>query len=255
MALVPIKKLDRKVIFIKGFAKNEQELSATIALIDKYKEWFKSNAGGAYEENEIKTFEDITTEELKVNLESDILDFVVVVAIGHGANQEDCQLFGLNHEETIKLGQIVELIKSDKQLWLIESCRELRLDIEAIDLNDKKPSFKKGGVLPPTPITREKSRALYDKQIKNCDTGNVIFFACSKDEKAMNAIFTRHVLDWSHNWHLSLNNNSAHLNITNLMSYIKFHVNETAIQERKQEQHPELLGNIDFPFAVSKYYR
>lgn len=253
MAQVPKPKLRRKVIFIKGFSKNEPELSATIALIDKYKEWFKSKAGGAYEENEIKTFEDRTTEELKVNLDSDILDFVVVVAIGHGANQEDCQLFGLNLEETIKLGQIVELIKSDKQLWLIESCRELRIDIEAIDLNDKKPSFKKGGVLPPTPITREKSRALYDKQIKKCDNGKVICFACSRDEMAMNAIFTCHILNYSHQWHLSSKFNSATLNITELMNYIKPIVNSTALKERKKEQHPEILENIEFPFAISKY--
>jgi hypothetical protein len=253
MAQVPIQKFRRKVIFIKGFSKNKQELSATMAFVDKYKEWFKSNAGGAYEENEIKILEDITAEELKLNLESDILDFVVVIAIGHGANQEDCQLFGLNHEEIIKLGQIVELIKSDKQLWLIESCRVLRSDIEAIDLNDKKPLFKKGGVLPPAPITREKSRALYNKQIKNCDNGNVICFACSKDEIAMNAFFTRHVLNCSHQWHLSTNNNNTPLNITTLMSCIKPFVNSTAIQERGKEQHPEILENIEFPFAISKY--
>ncbi len=253
MAQVPKPKLRRKVIFIKGFSKNEPELSATIALIDKYKEWFKSKAGGAYEENEIKTFEDITTDELKVNLESDILDFVVVVAIGHGANQEDCQLFGLNHSEIIKLGQIAEFIKSDKQLWLIESCRGLISDIETINLGDKIPSFKKGGEIPPASNSKEKMRALYDKQIKKCDNGKVICFACSRNEMAMNAIFTRHILNYSHQWHLSSKFNSATLNITELMNCIKPIVNSTALKERQKEQHPEILENIEFPFAISKY--
>lgn len=253
MSLVPVKKIYRKVIFIKGFSKNPQELSATMDFVDKYKEWFKSNAGGAYEENEIRIFEDITTKELKIKLESDILDFVVVVAIGHGANKEDCQLFKLNHKEIVKLGQIVELIKSDRQLWLIESCRMLGSDIKAIDINDKIPSFIKGGVLPPVPITREKSRAIYYEQIKKCAKGNVICFACSKNEMAMNALYTRYVLNYSHQWHLSSKNNCTFLNITTLMSCIKPLVNEAAKQEFKQEQNPEYIGKIDFPFAVSKY--
>ena len=79
-------------------------------------------------------------------------------------------------EETFFL---LTLIKSDRQLWLIESCRMIGSDIETIDIIDKKPTFKKGGVLPSAPITREKSRAIYDKQIKNCAKGNVICFACS----------------------------------------------------------------------------
>lgn len=253
MAQVPKPKLRRKVIFIKGFSKNEPELSATIALIDKYKEWFKSKAGGAYEENEIKIFEDITAEELKVNLDSDILDFVVVVAIGHGANQDDCQLFCLNHSEIVKLGQIVEFIKSDKQLWLIESCRGFISDIETIDFGGKVPSFKKGGEIPTASISKEKMRALYDKQIKKCDNGKVICFACSRNEMAMNAIFTRHILNYSHQWHLSSKFKSATLNITELMNSIKPIVYSTALKERQKEQHPEILENIEFPFAISKH--
>ena len=253
MAQVPKPKLRRKVIIIKGSSKDEQELSATMAFVDKYKEWFKSNAGGAYEENEIKTLTDKTLAELKLNFESDILDFVVVVAIGHGANQESCQLFGLNSEEKIKLGQLVELIKSDKQLWLIESCRVLRTNIDVIDLSYKIPSFKKGGEIPPIPISKEKTRVLYDKQIKKCDNGKVICFACSRNEIAMNAIFTRHILNYSHQWYLSSKFNSATLNITELMNCIKPFVNSTALQERGKEQHPEILENIEFPFAISKY--
>ena len=57
-----------------------------LGMFDAYKIAFNKNA---------------LQKELKVNLDSDILDFVVVVAIGHGANQDDCQLFCLNHLKLI----------------------------------------------------------------------------------------------------------------------------------------------------------
>jgi hypothetical protein len=254
MNQIPEPKIRRKAIIIKGYSKDKQELSATMAYVDNYKEWFKSNAGGAYSENEIKILTDITFAELKLNLESDILDFVVVVAIGHGANQDDFQLFRLNQDEIIKLGQVVEFIKSDKQLWLVESCRGLLSSvIKTIDLGHKIPSFKKGGKIPPTPISKEKTRALYDKQIKKCDNGKVICFACSRNEIAMNAIFTRHILNCAHQWHLSYRFSRATLNITELMNCIIPIVNSTALKERGKEQHPEILENIEFPFAISKY--
>lgn len=253
MAQVPKPKLRRKVIIIKGFSKDDQELSATMAYVDKYKEWFTSNAGGAYEKNEITILTDKPLIELKLIFESEILDFIVLVAIGHGANQESCQLFGLNCDEKIKLGQLVELIKSDKQLWLIESCRVLRTDIETIDLSYIIPSFKVGGKILRTQISKEISRTLYNKQIKKCTNGKVICFACSNNEIAMNAIFTRHILNYSHQWHMSHELNSTILDITELMSCIKPLVNSTALQERGKEQHPEIIENIKFPFAISKY--
>jgi hypothetical protein len=69
----------------------------------------------------------------------------------------------------------------------------------------------------------------------------------------MNAIFTRYILRYSHQWHDSQKLNSEILNISELMRCIKPFVNLTALQEKGKEQHPEILENIGFPFAISKY--
>jgi len=250
MAQVPIQKLCRKAILIKGFSKNEQELIDDKLHIEYYKSFFQSNAGGAYVENEIEILEDISTDNLKSYFEGKILDFIIVVLLGHGATQYDYQLFQLNETEIITPGQIE--INSNKQLIIIESCRSIVIKIPIIDLSAKAPTYKEGGKLY-IPICRQKARAIYNNQIKKCDNGQVICFACSQDETAKGYYFSKCIMQYAFNWHLSWKNYHTTLSIMKLMSDISVIVNEFAVKHMDEQQNPQLSGDINFPFAISKY--
>ena len=249
MARIPPRKCNRKVFLIKGFSENEQELQIDKQYIEYYKSFFQNIAGGAYEDSEIEIFEDIQADVLKSYFEDKKFEYVVVVLLGHGATQDDYQIFQINENEVIKPGQIE--INASKRLIILESCRDVISKIPTIDLSDKAPSYKEGGIIR-YPISRQKARELYDKQIKQCDNGKVICFACSKDEKAWGYFFSEHLIQCAFNWHLCWKNYHTTLKITELMCEIAAPVNDIAIKEAKEPQNPQIKGKIDFPFAVSK---
>ena len=251
MAQVSRQKLRRKAILIKGFSEDQQEIEDDEQYIEYYKSFFYNNAGGAYEENEIEIFEDISANELKSYFASNILDYVVVVFLGHGATQDDYQLFKLNETEIIKPGQIE--INSNKQLIILESCRSISPSkIHTIELSDKNPTYKEGGKFY-YPICRQSARTSYDDQIEQCNDGQVIFFACSKGETAKDFYFSRCLIQYAFNWHLDWRNCRKTLKITELDNKIPICVNHLAMEYAHEAQNPQIIGNIAFPFAVNKF--
>lgn len=245
MAQISSLKLRRKVFLIKGFSENEIELNNDRKYIGYYKSFFQSNAGGAYDENEIDILEDSSTEDLKLKTQKDTFDYVIIVLLGHGATQGDYQLFKLNESEIIKPGQLY--IDSSKLLIILESCRSLLSDMPTVDLSDKIPDYKEGGILR-FPITRQKARAKYDKQINECKDGLVVCFACSKDETANDYMFSNYLIKYAFNWHLHWMNCDKTLNIRQLIENIS-----PCLSKTDEKQNPEIVGDVDFPFAICKF--
>jgi len=242
--------MNRKVFVVKGYSENDKELNLDRHYANNYQTYFNSIAGGAYELDEIIYLEDPTTDHLNDVLANFDLDFSVIILIGHGAAQDNYQLFKLNNDEIIKPGQIEP--NSDKTLIIIESCRREAKDIMTVDLNDKVPQFKYGGLVR-SPITREKSKELYIEQLEKCKDGIVICFACSKDETAINFFFSLVLIQQSFNWHLEHWRHFETLNINKLMPDISAQVKKLAMQNVGKNQTPEIIGNLDFPFAISKF--
>jgi len=242
--------MKRQVFLVKGLHMSASELSNFEAYINSYQLFFKSNAGGAYEDNEIAVLDQPTVVELKKLVDDAAIDYAITVLVGHGGVQDNIQLYQINSTEIIKPGQL-EFIDS-KHLIILESCRNIGKGITAIDITDRVPRFKSGGVIL-IALTRAKVKALYIEQIDKCDKGIVVCFACSKDESANGYYFSKILLEKAKAWSSSVQNKSSVLSINTLMASVSTEVAQTLKQQCNEVQIPEIVGNLDFPFAVSRF--
>ena len=240
----------RRVILITGHAQNEEDRNSDNFYLNYYCNYFRGNSGGAYDENEIVIYKQPKVSELKCFLAELKADYAVVVLIGHGATTNGFQAFQINENEIIKAGQLE--LEIDKQLIIVESCRNIHEKVFLIDLNDKLPKFKFGGTVR-VPINREKAKELYINRILNCNNGVTICLACSQDESAWNYYFSFSLIQAGFNWHLSGQNHHQTLGIRALMEFVKTNVQQLVKDEIDEEQNPEFIGTEDFPFSVSKF--
>jgi len=190
------------------------------------------------------------SEELNNKINEEKLDYGIIVYIGHGATQADIQLFQLNKDEVIKAGQFI--INSPKQIILLESCRNISKDIYTVDLKDKIPKFKYGGVVR-HPLSRSIARDVYDCQIRRCDDGLMICFACSAGQSAYNYFFSIVLLQTAVDWYLEPSRHCAVLTMDELFAITLFNTMQTAKVILGKDQKPTRIGNFDFPITVSRY--
>lgn len=98
--------MKKSILIISGFPDNEDQKQSFLYFTSIYKKFFMSNAGGAFNEDEIMTLSQPSTIELKELVLSKKSDFQITILIGHGATQENNQLFKINKNEIIKAGQL-----------------------------------------------------------------------------------------------------------------------------------------------------
>ncbi len=235
---------------VRGLSNSQDELNTDNFYLNCYYTFFRSKAGGAYEESEITTIEEPTAKELNSTTANSTLNYCIIVLIGHGASQENNQLFQLNKDEIILAGQLNP--NCEKNLIILESCRSEIENVLTVDLNDKLPKFKYGGIVR-SPINRQKARELYNEHLKNCKVGQAVCFACRKGEEAYNYYFSMGLIQSSFNWHLESGNHYSVLPIDGLMSYLSIEIPKLTQEKISENQTPEIIGNFDFPIAVSKF--
>lgn len=238
--------MDRLAIIIKGFSKNEIELRLDLRLVKDYITFLKSTAGGAWDfDQEMIVLEDPSIERLEQIVEEQSPHFVLLVMIGHGATKDSKQLFQINETTIIQAGQLA--FDVDKQLVILESCRtHANGKIKTVDLKDRIPGFKYGGLVR-RPRTKEESRNIYISIVEECPNGLVICYPCGDNELAVGYYFSITLLRRSFEWHLL--NHSRYFPITQLMEFVSTDVNKI----NKGKQTPEISGTIGFPFAISKF--
>lgn len=240
-----------KIILITGYPDDEEDKNLDKFYLNYYYHYFRSNGGGAYDEDEIYVLEYPSTQELKQFTTNLKADFVIVIFIGHGGTVDSNHHFKLNESEIIKIGQLHLNVK--KQLILVESCRDIIHEkVYAIDLNDKLPKFKYGGKVR-VPINREKVKEIYNESIIKSEEGVTICLAAGKGESAWNYFFSFSLLQASFNWHLDSQNHLQTLGIIDVMNFVKNNVNDLVKSNIGKTQNPEVINQFNFPFAVSKF--
>lgn len=236
--------MDRLAIIIKGYSESAGELAIDRRYVRYYNTFLSGVAGGAWDEEEILILEEPTIRRLELLVEQKMPNFVLLILIGHGATKASRQLFKINRTTIIKAGQLA--LDVDKQLVIVESCRTEIKKIETVDLKDRIPMFRDGGIIR-APITRAKSREIYLTQLDYCSDGLVICHACQTNEEAANFYFSQALLTRSFEWHLQ--NHNKYFPINQLMEYVSQDVQGIT----RGKQTPEITGNIGFPFAISKF--
>lgn len=238
--------MKRKVYIIIGHPQNENEKEFFEKHSNFYWTFFNEKSGGAYESEEIITLKQPTVELLNAEIQNSNENFGIVVLIGHGATKENNQLFQINENEIIKAGQIEFNFK--KQIIILESCRDEITNILTVDLSDKLPKFRDGGIYR-NPLSRERTKDLYFEQINNCEDGLVVCFGCGPNESASNFYYSSSLLQIGKNWHLDRNNHSQVLKINEIMFLTRIHVSNITLNI----QNPEMIGIREFPFVISKF--
>jgi len=236
----------RLSIVIKGYSKNEAEIRSDRAYVEHYVTFLTSVAGGAWNlEEELLVLEDPTIEDLETLIDELKPDYVLLIMIGHGATQDEKQLFQINETTIIQAGQLA--LDVDKQLVILESCRaHTNGRIRTVDLRDRPPRFKYGGLVRRA-LTLDESRDLYNAVIDECENGLVVCYPCDDNEVATGYYYSSALLQRSFEWHLL--NHSKYFTITQLMEFVSEDVKELS----KDKQHPTITGTIGFPFAISKF--
>ncbi len=235
---------------IKGHSNSPEEQKTDEYYVNAYKEFFNRNAGGAYEEDEIFTFDQPTSEYLNEQISKEKLDYGIIAFIGHGANQDDNQIFQLNKDEIIKAGQYT--LNSSKQVVILESCRVYSKDIFTVDLEDHVPKFKYGGVVR-RPLKREIARHVYNSHLERCEDGLMVCYACEKGKEAYNYFFSMILLQLAMDWYLETHRHCGILPIDDLFGRTFFNTMYFSKEKIGIEQKPGRDGSFNFPFAVSRF--
>ena len=241
--------INRKVFIIKGYSENNDELIADEYYATTYSNFFQLPVGGAYYPSEIIYLKEPSYKYLENLLDNEVLDFGILVFIGHGAYQNNNQIFQLNSTEIIKAGQFT--LRSNKQIIILESCRVFIENVMTVDLSDKIPAFENGGIFR-LALTEEQSREIYDSHIKRCEPEIMICYACNIGEEAYNYIFSTHLLQHAMNWHLDSSRHCAILPADELTRLLWTDVISTAAK-LGVSQYPVTDGCTNFPIAVSKF--
>jgi len=237
-------KLEKKVLFIKGYSKTATELINDRKIIQLYIDFFTSNAGGAFDfDSEIIILEEPTIETLNTLTELNNIDYLIVVLVGHGASKDGIQIFQLQENVMINPGQIQ--FSCPKQLHIIESCRgviDFELDIKRI--NRLVPKYAYGGTVK-APLSREESAQLFNSAIEKADEGSLYLFACAIDESAHNFFFLQVMVDIAIYVHEYFRNSIY--SAGDIFEQAKSQVNNLT----KGAQTPTRIGINDFPFVIT----
>jgi hypothetical protein len=237
--------MKRKVLIIKGYSKSDEELTSDRQIIYLYKKYFASKAGGVYDkETEIIILEEPTLEELKIyETELNSLDSLIIVLLGHGANKDGKQIFQLQEDLLIQPGQLQYTV--DKQLFIVESCRDvIDFNIEIEDLNDLIPKFRYGGKIR-MPKTNEDARNVYNEALKELGNETTYVFASNIGESASNYYFIHYLLKVSRYFH-EYTQNRVYA-IRDIFS----NTAEKVVKLTNGNQNPIIQGQAKFPFVVS----
>ncbi|MDN3687235.1 caspase family protein [Cyclobacterium jeungdonense] len=234
----------RKILLIKGFSVNDSELINDRKILELYKKYFASNAGGVYESTEIVALEEPSIETIdRFNDENQFLDSLIILLLGHGGNRDGFQIFWIQKELYIFPGQLN--FSSKKQLFIVESCRDIiEFDLLVEDLNGLVPKFKDGGKIE-RPKTSKASKIKYNDEIDRIENGITYLFASSISESAYEYYFVQYLIIVARHYH-----EYGRRKIFSIQKIFD-ESRKVVIQKTKGKQNPILVGDGKFPFVVS----
>ena len=167
----------RRILFIYLGKKNDEDPDPHHCIADntikEYKEFFKSDIGGCWEEKEENSeLVDLNLNATNKDLREEIakLDnfcYSIIVYVGHGNSDDDNDYIQISDTEKCEISELYTP-KTKKRLLIIDACRCSQTgNIQNVDIgNYTHVSF-------PTNLTnksaRDRNRDLYNKKIKECN--------------------------------------------------------------------------------------
>lgn len=167
--------------------------------MSNFKRLLLSDAGGAWEENEIissKSWSSISLEREIDKQKSLGVDYFFIIFSGHGYAIKDIDTyFELAENDDLALGTLRRWLKFKKSLIIADSCRKFIEIIEKAHVESRLKLFSDS-----RSILRARYRALYDNEIDRLDTFHNTFIAsanldeCAEDTDE-GGLYTKKLLD------------------------------------------------------------
>lgn len=212
---------------------------------ENYRGYLRSNLGGDWVDEEIKSLHNPTVSEVKSAIENHLkgADYAFIIFTGHGCTNstDDLQYIELMDDDM----PISEFKKSNvlKQTIIIDACRTYAL----LNLT------KAFGLVEENLSTYGKStRALFDKAVSVSDIGTTIMYAAGKGAAAYTSkeggLYLRHLVKIANAW----KENNKHDNVLSVLEahnltkkFLWEYTDSSQIPEISEEKR-----KIYFPFAV-----
>ncbi len=171
------------LIYNEGVEGTQSYLKGVLEDIKNYQGFFKSIEGGAWDENEIKTFHKPSIGQVKTYIES-VADseFLLVVFCGHGCSYEGETILEFGAGQDLPLSELHTWVKHTRNLIICDCCR-VAAELEPIteSLKARIRMFSVGGTI----TERLKAKLEYQKAIRaTYDKISTIGYAASLGETA-----------------------------------------------------------------------
>ncbi|WP_029545263.1 caspase family protein [Selenomonas sp. AB3002] len=226
--------------------KADEYCKGVFADLKRYKEFFLSMQGGAWDEDEICSLPIYTSsnEVRKALRWLDSMEYSIVVFSGHGGSlgrqtilalSEDCEDV-ISETEFVKVGRTV----------ILDCCRAPFGKEEVQIKKASRPVFDSW-----SGITREMARSMYDEAIRQCVGQAVVLYSCShgqfsEDISGVGGVYSTELLDIAENWCgvTILTVGEAHEMVVNNFE------NRPDVLQRPQIRKPRMIGARTYPFAL-----
>lgn len=170
--------------------------------LKRYKEFFLSIQGGAWDEDEICSLPIYTSSDAvrRALRWLDSMDYSIVVFSGHGGSQERQTILALSEDCEDVIGES-ELIKVGRTV-ILDCCRApIEEDERGLEKTASRPVMDSWHG-----ITRELARRIYDEGIEKCGSQAVVLYSCShgecsEDISGVGGAYSTELLDIAENWH------------------------------------------------------
>lgn len=220
--------------------------------IERYREFFKSDFGGSWEDCEIETRNfDWTRIDLYNTLllrrENGSLDYALIVFAGHGYVERNGEIyFELSREQEVSLSDIVSWLPDQKMLMIADSCQGYLSEMLLRSLNESIRTFSAGGRISDS---RNGKRFRYNRLIDMMQARSKAFVSavstgeCAADT-SKGGLYSRTLMDFTEN---IIERVPGRIDLT--IDILHKETREMVIRKSHGQQHPSLrlYGGGNYP--------
>lgn len=232
--------------------KDHRPLPGTEVDVAKLQAWLRSNQGGAWELNEIKTFSNPSHSDLKPYLAVQAgCDYAFTAFAGHGYMVKG--EYGHDTAVCLRDGEDlrVKALNPGNKRWtvLADCCRNISVDIPS-ELVKESAAYVKAFA---EDADRRRCRELFDTAVMAAEQGATYIYSCDKDQTAADddedgGLFTFHFLKAAGEW-ASYQPRNAVMRLDRTFEAAKDRT--TAALPQQHPEMPPVRRLVHFPFAVT----
>lgn len=189
-----------------------------------YKNYLKSNYGGAWEDYEIITLLNKNKAQLKAEISKHTdADFLFMLVAGHGEFRTSVEDTVLCTTDTEYISMKELVVGCKRQLMIIDVCRNV-IDDRAINLAEASLSMEKRAFDSAVDTIRPQYRKKYIELLSKTSEGVLQYYSCGKNQSAGDkgdgGVYSQNMLNIARAFQRTCNINEAHDGIKSVVNAV-----------------------------------